>query len=365
MTTGLNMNDWELISAYIDGQLSSHEKFQLEQRFLTDPDLLSVYKSLVRTRIILKEARRVKRRRNFYLTRQMIPSNNWLKLIPVLNFSSAAAAVLAIVLFIADIFPSAVLVNKAVVVSDSAPQVSAPRPAAAPQAAGEPEIISTPASVENAFKNEGTGAGAGGGPPQVTQLPAAKLPANVAPEEAPAEPFSPTGETIPLPELSVQVAPESADMAVPSMKAAPSEPLTQAEALPVEATSAVEELPQPEGSTVESVQQNSLTLIPEGAPQTGFAGEPTNVEVEGTENSPTLVPFPTATQQIIANLEQNPPDEPGVDQREMAAEKPSDQQIPPSVELAENLVKVSWIALLGISVLLSLLSFYIKNKSAQ
>ena len=106
MTTRLNDKDWEMLSAYMDGQVSSSEKSQIDQRLKSDPEWAAAYRSLVKTRAILREIPRVKRRRNYFLTPEMVRKIGWLRIIPTLNFSSAAAAIFAVLLFILDVFPN-------------------------------------------------------------------------------------------------------------------------------------------------------------------------------------------------------------------------------------------------------------------
>lgn len=381
MTTAMSTKDWELISAYIDGRLSSYDRLQLEQRLQSDADLRSAYKSLLRTRIVLKEVRRVKRRRNFYLTPGMLQRNNWLRLIPVLNFGSAAAIVLAIIFFVADVFPAVMPASKSDMVSESIPviQDSAPLPAAAPQIAGEPDILLSQTPVEKVTETLSETSGAAIVSPQTTPLPAAKLLANTASdtvptreEESPDEASPTVEEPLSITELNgpeelAQAAQAEAEMAPPSMKAFPSEPLMESANRDGMPTSTVEEYSAPEESTGQAVEQNSQLIETQNVPALGFGGEPSKTIVVETFIPTITIPMPTASQQIMANQATIPTNEPVTNPPEFRAapssDEPIDRHLPSAISQAEFLIKIIWISLLAISGILAILSIYIRKKS--
>jgi anti-sigma factor RsiW len=107
MTTKLSDRDWELLSTYLDGFLSPENHRQVEARLSRDAEFRAVYVSLVRTRGILHSVTDVKRRKNFYLTPDMIRPRGWTWLIPTLNLSSAATGILAFIFLMMDILPLA------------------------------------------------------------------------------------------------------------------------------------------------------------------------------------------------------------------------------------------------------------------
>ncbi|GAP22044.1 hypothetical protein [Leptolinea tardivitalis] len=107
MTARLSDHDWEILSAYADHAVSDMERQQIENRIRQDAEFLQAYQSLLRVKGLLHEVPDVKRRRNFYLTPEMVHPHGWLWLIPMLNFSSAAAALLAVIFFLLDLFPLA------------------------------------------------------------------------------------------------------------------------------------------------------------------------------------------------------------------------------------------------------------------
>ncbi|HEX7555704.1 MAG TPA: hypothetical protein VF338_03695, partial [Leptolinea sp.] len=135
----------EMLSAYLDNALSKHEKALVDQRLSKESELLTAYKSLLKTRGILQSVPRVKRRRNFYLPPEMVRPSGWIRLIPIMNFGSAATALLAIILFIMQLSPTAqqpLQVNSIVVTSPALKDSAQPTLTAIhQQALGE---ISTP-----------------------------------------------------------------------------------------------------------------------------------------------------------------------------------------------------------------------------
>ncbi|HEX7556539.1 MAG TPA: hypothetical protein VF338_07935 [Leptolinea sp.] len=105
MTARLNEHEWELLSAYLDSSLLPEETREVEARLATDTDFQSALSSLARTRGILRAVPDVKRRRNFYLTPEMVRPRSWFWLVPVFNYSSVAAGLLAVILLAMDLLP--------------------------------------------------------------------------------------------------------------------------------------------------------------------------------------------------------------------------------------------------------------------
>jgi hypothetical protein len=105
MNAGMNDRDWELLSTYLDSSLSSGETRDVEDRLLTDPEFNAAYVSLRRTRAILRAVPDVKRRRNFFLSPNMVAQRKWTWLVPVFNYSSAAAGLMAAILLVMNLLP--------------------------------------------------------------------------------------------------------------------------------------------------------------------------------------------------------------------------------------------------------------------
>jgi len=95
MTRELN-----LLSAYLDNTLSEKEKRHLEARLETDPELLSRYKDLRKTKLILSRLTHLRAPRNFLLTPEMLKvyqkKPQPLKI--SLQLASSLAAILLVVL---------------------------------------------------------------------------------------------------------------------------------------------------------------------------------------------------------------------------------------------------------------------------
>jgi hypothetical protein len=91
----MKQRDIELLSSYLDGQLSSVDTAHLEARLRTDPDLRSVLQDLRGARSLLRQLPMRKAPRNFTLTPKMVGKNPPLpRSYPVFKFSAALATIL-------------------------------------------------------------------------------------------------------------------------------------------------------------------------------------------------------------------------------------------------------------------------------
>lgn len=110
--TALNQ-DWELLSAYVDGQLQPDQKAKVEQRLSEDAALRAILDQLVRTRAVLRAAPRRRVPRNFTLTPAMVKqksqdqswANFWPRLFPVFGAASALASILFILFLTLQLLP--------------------------------------------------------------------------------------------------------------------------------------------------------------------------------------------------------------------------------------------------------------------
>jgi hypothetical protein len=98
--------DLELLSSYLDGQLTLSEKEQVEGRLKTDSAYQAAYEKLEQTHLILRSIPKLPVPHNFTIS----PTQNKKKInIPsifqVFRFSSAVAALALVVLFVIDFFP--------------------------------------------------------------------------------------------------------------------------------------------------------------------------------------------------------------------------------------------------------------------
>jgi anti-sigma factor RsiW len=91
----MNQRDLELLSSYLDGQLSPSDITQLEARLNTDPQLVSVLNELRATRTLLRKLPQRRAPRNFTLTRKMVGLNPPLpRVYPFFRLTSAVATLL-------------------------------------------------------------------------------------------------------------------------------------------------------------------------------------------------------------------------------------------------------------------------------
>ena len=91
----MKQRDIELLSSYLDGQLSTADSARLEARLRTDPDLRSVLQDLRSARSLLRQLPMRKAPRNFTLTPKMVGKNPPLpRSYPVFRFAATLASVL-------------------------------------------------------------------------------------------------------------------------------------------------------------------------------------------------------------------------------------------------------------------------------
>src|SRR5512134_3035117 len=96
----MKQRDLELLSSYLDGQLSSSDATRLEARLLVEPDLRSVLRDLRSARTVLRQLPMRKAPRNFRLTPKMVGKNPPLpRAYPAFRFTSALATLLLFITF--------------------------------------------------------------------------------------------------------------------------------------------------------------------------------------------------------------------------------------------------------------------------
>jgi len=96
----MNQRDLELLSSYLDGQLSPSDVSRLEARLKTDLQLVSVLNDLRATRSLLRKLPKRRAPRNFTLTRKMVGLNPPLpKAYPIFRFAGVIATLLLVFSF--------------------------------------------------------------------------------------------------------------------------------------------------------------------------------------------------------------------------------------------------------------------------
>jgi len=144
--TKLSSKEWELISAYIDGELNAQEKARMEERIKTHPEYQQAIDGLRRTKAILQKTPVRKVPRNFTLTLADVQTAHLPRWIPTMQWASAAVALVAVFLFAYQMVPgfTGQKTNAPTTLEQAAPTEStmvaeAPQTIAADQTA--PEII--------------------------------------------------------------------------------------------------------------------------------------------------------------------------------------------------------------------------------
>ena len=96
----MNQRDLELLSSYLDGQLSPSDSTRLEARLNTDPQLVSALNDLRAARTLLRKLPQRRAPRNFTLTRKMVGLNPPLpRAYPLFRLASALATLLFVFSF--------------------------------------------------------------------------------------------------------------------------------------------------------------------------------------------------------------------------------------------------------------------------
>ncbi len=169
MKKRLSVQDWQALSAFLDGELSPQENSRLKIRLSEEGDLQEALESLRRTRVILRNSPKIRAPHNFTLTRQMagIPEKRKTGFIfPLLKLGTALASVLFIFALLGDFLikqplPIASYQQKEMAVSTEAPLMAAPEldmaaipPTMTPAAASENAVVVEEATEEsNEFSN--------------------------------------------------------------------------------------------------------------------------------------------------------------------------------------------------------------------
>jgi hypothetical protein len=189
MNIRLSNKDWQLLSEYLDGQLSQRERDRLEHRLETQADLKQALDDLQRMRAVLRGVPRRKVPHNFTLTASMVQKPNpFARWVPALSLSSALATLILVVTIVFRTSPFATP-DTLMTAEEAAPEASMMMEAPEAESAAEADApIILWGGPENyaSVPAEGRGGGGGGGG-------GADLPPSVLIE----------------PELGIQVAPET------------------------------------------------------------------------------------------------------------------------------------------------------------
>lgn len=315
----------ELLSAYLDGQLSAEERTRLEARLATDPTLRAELEALRRTVALVRDLPTVAVPRNFILpqsaatitsadsvatttrrrVRRVRPRRAWVA--PLLTAATALASLLFVVTLAGDLLLFA-------------PQRMASAPEAeAPQMALEPSMVTE--EVEAELEAEVEVEKAEEAAPAATSL--------LEPTEAPSEP--------------VREAPAAAEVEEPALTATPLPMATQMPPTRLAEAPAEESAPLEEDHTADPAEEAEAAPPAAGG---GQAEEPTapaplasspEVGEEGRAVAPTVLP--TATPEERADSAEPAPG-PEVERGTPAGQIAEPAAIPPrrAIEIALGLI---------------------------
>jgi hypothetical protein len=169
----MKQRDIELLSSYLDGQLSSGDAARLEARLRTDPEMRSVLQDLRGARSLLRQLPMRKAPRNFTLTPAMVGKNPPLpRSYPVFKFSATLATILLFFTMGLNVLrpqlaaqpvgfgmggggaPDITLESAAATELPAAAEMATEAPAATESPAEEPSILMAPPSTATAAAEE-------------------------------------------------------------------------------------------------------------------------------------------------------------------------------------------------------------------
>lgn len=103
MTMRVSSRDWETLSAYLDGQLSTAERARLERRLKSSPNLQQALQELRRTRAVVRSLPKLRAPRNYTLSPKMAGiRQRQPRVYPIFRFASLLASLLFILVVAGD-----------------------------------------------------------------------------------------------------------------------------------------------------------------------------------------------------------------------------------------------------------------------
>jgi len=167
MKMNYSPKDWQILSNYLDGQLSDRELSILNERLKSELDLQQALKDIQQTRYLLQHAKKVSVPRSFTITpevaAQIRPARK--PLFPIFSFASVIATAFLVIVLLLEFLPgvlSGAMMPKSTTSNDMLAMESAPMAAMEEVAdsAGSPMIIQWGSPDRYAY---GAGGGFGGG----------------------------------------------------------------------------------------------------------------------------------------------------------------------------------------------------------
>ena len=214
MKMNYSPKDWQLLSIYLDRQLSNQDVLKIEKRLASEPQLQQALREMQQTRYLLQHAKKVSVPRSFTLTPEMAAQIHPAKkpLFPLFSFASVIATIFLVVVLLFEFLPGILPVGKSAQFASSNESLSME---AAPMAAADSmESSGSPMIIEWGYpQGKANGMGGGGADPGMLTAPAIGGGIDIMP----VEPEIPAEE--PAPDLQDQG---------PLMKSMDSEPITGA-----------------------------------------------------------------------------------------------------------------------------------------
>ena len=102
MNSRISPQDWEVLSAYVDNQLSEKERSQLEVRLRSEPELHRTLQEIGRIKVTLRSAPRRRAPHNFTLSPGKAGIRLSSPLYPTFRLASVLASILFVLVFLGD-----------------------------------------------------------------------------------------------------------------------------------------------------------------------------------------------------------------------------------------------------------------------
>ena len=150
MKINYSPKDWQLLSNYLDGQLSNQEVLLIKKRLEHEPALTQALNELQQTRYLLQHTRKVSVPRSFTLTPQMAEQIRPARkpLFPFFSFASVMATVFLVVVILFEFLPgmlaglsSSKSASDAILAMEAAPMASPLMAEEAATSAESPQIF--------------------------------------------------------------------------------------------------------------------------------------------------------------------------------------------------------------------------------
>ncbi len=98
----ISSQDWQLLSEYIDDELSGKQKSRLEERLDSDQQLQEAYQRLRNTKRVLRSTPQISAPRQFTLTPELVGRSKPRPLFPVFRLATAVVSILLVALLVFD-----------------------------------------------------------------------------------------------------------------------------------------------------------------------------------------------------------------------------------------------------------------------